>query len=468
MRRRITATILTVVVATLLITGLVTLVLTSISARSSTRDELAEQARSLAAPIAQSTFGRPGLGRNPDRGQELRGLLRALEFDDASIVTFTGTTLEGDFPERIDADILDFDQLMETGTQSGWSGSTVYAVQRLDVPGGGLRLLILTREPDSALGPAGRWFVLAATGTLLVGIAAATWLARTLTRPLRQAQEATQRIASGDLTTRLPEPVPSRRDELSDLTRSINEMTGALERSKGLEQQFLLSVSHDLRTPLTSIRGYAEGLTDGAIDDPVRAGEVIVSEAKRLERLVGDLLDLGRLEARQFRFEFAVRDANEMVDEVVAGLEAQAAAAGVALTAGPHQSADPVEVDADRLAQAVSNLVDNALKFATSTVTVSTEPGELDGTRATQIVVADDGPGIADADKPFIFERLYQTGQTPVRRESGTGLGLAIVRELVAVMGGRVAVADRVGGGTRMEITLPVASPTAVVDDLVE
>ncbi|MCP5026562.1 MAG: HAMP domain-containing histidine kinase [Actinomycetia bacterium] len=466
MRRRITATILAVVVATLLIAGLVTLVLASLSARSSTRDELAEQARSLAEPIGRSGFSRPSA--RPERGQEIGQILRALEFDDVRVVTFTGTSLRGELPEHFDADILDLDQLVVTGAQSGWTGSTVYAVQRLEVPGEDLRLLIITREADSGLGPAGRWFVLASGATLLVGVGAATWLAQSLTQPLRQAHEATHRIAAGDLTTRLPDPPPGRRDELSDLIRSINEMTGALERSKGLEQQFLLSVSHDLRTPLTSIRGYAEGLTDGAIDDSERAGQVIVTEAKRLERLVGDLLDLGRLEARQFRFELAVRDAAELVDEVVAGLGAQAAAAGVELTAGPHNPAGPVEVDPDRLAQAVTNLVDNALKFAAGEVVVSTETGELDGSPATLIVVADDGPGIPDADKPFVFERLYQTGQTPVRRESGTGLGLAIVRELVAVMGGRVTVADGADGGTRMEITLPVGSPPTPVDDLVE
>src|SRR5213078_4532728 len=119
------------------------------------------------------------------------------------------------------------------------------------------------------------------------------------TRPLREAQDATRRISAGDLTTRLPVAKPGAKDELTSLAESINAMAESLERSKGLERQFLLSVSHDLRTPLTSIRGYAEALAERKAK-PGHAAAVILSEARRLERLVGDLLELAKLDARRF------------------------------------------------------------------------------------------------------------------------------------------------------------------------
>ncbi len=126
-------------------------------------------------------------------------------------------------------------------------------------------MLVLTQSSSLDLGPTVRWFLLASAATVLLGALVASRLSGRLTQPLREADQATQRVAAGDLSARVP--VPSGDDELADLARSINSMAATLERSKGLEQQFLLSVSHDLRTPLTSIRGYAEAIADGTAPD---------------------------------------------------------------------------------------------------------------------------------------------------------------------------------------------------------
>ena len=231
-------------------------------------------------------------------------------------------------------------------------------------------------------------------------------------------------------------------------------MASSLERSKGLEQQFLLSISHDLRTPLTSIQGYAEAITDGATSDPAWAAGVIATEARRLDRLVGDLLDLAKLQARSFRLEMRPVDLAGITTATVDGFRPDAQAAGVTL-ALRAPAALVVNGDGDRLAQVVANLVENALKFARAVVTVTVT---ADGGSAL-LLVDDDGRGIAPDDLPHVFERLYVTRHEPARRESGSGLGLAITRELVEAMGGEVAAQVAPGGGARMVVRLPVLPP---------
>ena len=201
------------------------------------------------------------------------------------------------------------------------------------------------RRPRSG---AARWFVLAGVAAIVLAAVVAVTLGRRLTRPLREADAAAHRIAVRRASTRgCRSRQPSQNDELADLVRSINSMADALERSQGLEQQFLLSVSHDLRTPLTSIRGYAEAITDGATKDPQWAAGVIQSEANRLERLVRDLLDLAKLQARSFSLQIATaRPRAAITTMAVEGFGPDAADVG-----GSRCRADapqPVTVQGDR------------------------------------------------------------------------------------------------------------------------
>jgi two-component system sensor histidine kinase BaeS len=314
--------------------------------------------------------------------------------------------------------------------------------------------VVLSDRVGLALGGSVLWFLLASAAVLAIAVVVAARLAANLTGPLARAQEASHRLAAGDLSARVPEPPLSARDEVADLSRSINAMAAALERSRRLDQQFLLSVSHDLRTPLTSIRGYAEALADGTTGDAARAGTVILSESRRLDRLVRDLLELGRLDAGAFSLEPAPVELDELVSACVEGFGPEAEAAGVTV----ELVAEPVVVtgDADRLAQVVANLLDNALRYARTAVAVSVWADPAHG--RAMVSVDDDGPGIAAEDRPHVFERLYVSRQSPVRREVGSGLGLAIVRELVVAMGGTVGVDATAGGGARLWFSLPLAT----------
>ena len=258
---------------------------------------------------------------------------------------------------------------------------------------------------------------------------------------------------------RVPEHDAGSTDELDALARSINEMADSLERSRGLERQFLLSVSHDLRTPLTSIRGYAEAIADGAAPDAREAAGIILAESRRLERLVRDLLDLAKLEGRQFSLQLASVDLGELMGDSVDGFRREMEEAGLRI----ELARPPVPVlamaDPDRLAQVVANLVENAHKYAAHSivVTVVADPA------APRVEVADDGPGIAPEDLPHVFERLYVAGHEPKRKEIGSGLGLAIVRELTEAMGGTVRAEANPGGGARMAVVLrPASSPPPV------
>jgi two-component system sensor histidine kinase BaeS len=221
-----------------------------------------------------------------------------------------------------------------------------------------------------------------------------------------------------------------------------------------------MSVSHDLRTPLTSIRGYAEAVAEGAADDDEsrrRAATIIGSEARRLERLVADLLDLARLDAREFSLHPRPVDAAQVVAGAVEALQPAAAEAGLRLAA---MAAPPLSatLDPERLAQMVANLVENALKYAATTVEVGVEPRP----ESLEISVTDDGPGVDPADLPHVFERLYTSrrqnvGGTPnpgPGRKVGTGLGLAIVAQLAEAMGGTVEAGRTPDGRTRFAVSV--------------
>jgi two-component system sensor histidine kinase BaeS len=336
----------------------------------------------------------------------------------------------------------------------GGRGELVFAAAPVVRPRAVLAV-VLTQRVGGGERRAGAYLLLTGAASLAVAALVAGWLARRITQPLVTAETATRRIAAGDLAARVPVPDDSD-PEAASLARSINTMAATLARSQGLERQFLMSVSHDLRTPLTSIRGFAEAISDGTASDTSRAARVIAAEARRLERLVGDLLDLAKLDARQFSFSVRPVDVCEVVRETADGFERSAEDAGLTVDVRVPDHALVAEVDPDRLAQVVANLVENGLKFAATRIEVS---AAADGDGAL-IVVRDDGPGIPAEDLPRVFERLYQSTRTPAR-QVGSGLGLAIVAELVATMGGRVDAASGPDGGTRFAVTLSGASSSS-------
>ena len=433
-----------------MLAGLGTLALARFTARSTIESELRANATRLAESVTDDS---------PGNGQRQLPLIRAvLQLQDAGLVLIPdgarlNTTIRGELPPAVDLTIDELSLIQSGGVVSGRSGSVVWAVAAAD--GASNRILVgLSREIDFELGPGLRYFVLAASMVLLLSAFAARRLADRVTEPIREAEHASRRLAAGDLTVRLAEPAPDDTDEVADLTRSINTMAEALERSRGLERQFLMSVSHDLRTPLTSIRGYAEAISDGTATDGPAAAEVILNESRRLERLVADLLDLAKLDAHRFSLHPSPIDASEELGELAAGFTPDARQAGCVIRLEPTTEV-PVFADPDRFAQVVANLLENAIEFASSTIIVG---ASADGERAV-ITIDDDGPGIDAADLPHVFERLYVVKRRPEQRETGSGLGLAICRELVVAMGGSIEAGASTTGGARITVRLPAVQP---------
>lgn len=464
MQRRLALAMVSVVTVALLLSGLVSLFVAQRATIAQTRRELVGEATGLAAKVTAP-------GANPVALRRLLDVLApSLRLDGETVVGVRADgQLYGLAPQSAAAHLpaglregdVSASALFALRTVSGARGTLVYAAVPFvaDIRIGKVNrqvvaAVVLTRRPTSALVTAGPWFAGSAVVILLLAALVAGRLARRIEAPVRSAREVTERIASGDLDVRVPEP-PGTDPELSALAASVNAMAGSLARAKAAERHFLQSVSHDLRTPLTSIRGFAEAIEDGATTDTVAAARVIASEARRLERLVGDLLALATLEARRFTLAPQPVDLHEAAVGTVAAFLPAATELGIGVKVSETSPAT-VWADPDRLAQVIANLVENALRYARSAVTVHTGRSLL----AAELRVVDDGPGIAPDDLSRVFDRLYgarpQADGARPGRPIGSGLGLTIVAELVAAMGGTVrAESPGPGGGTAMVVALP-------------
>ena len=461
MRRRLLLAMVGLVAVVLVIAGAGSLILTRNAARNQAQQQLVSEVNSLTSSKIESQSLRV-----------LNVLRTTLKLEDADVIRINRVgEVVTPLPKNLTAQDIDVAAVQSGQTTSGRTGSTVYAVAPVMLSQQELKVLearsqrhvafegtfavLLTRDV-SGLGPSWGYFIVAGGAALLVAALVAWQMSRRMARPLVEAMEATGRIASGELTSR----VPVRRGdypEFASLAGSINDMAQRLDDGRARERHLLLSVSHDLRTPLTSIRGFAEAVHDGAIDDSARAADVIIAESRRLERLVGDLLDLSKLEARQMSIDLRPTDVVEVVTTTAEGFRPATTTNGLVLVVPGLEhglpGATPVMADPDRLAQLLANLLENAITFARTTVTVGLTVDQATG--GCVITVEDDGPGITQGDLQRVFERFYRADRGP-NRLMGSGLGLAIVAELAMAMGGTVRAESPItdDGGSRFVLTL--------------
>lgn len=446
MRRRLVVAMVGVTALSLVLAGMLSLVIAGRVARDAAERELVDQAIAIGTRAGSaSTF------------QVLSRVAEELRFDDINRVTFASDgSSTGALPEGLTADDVRPDLLRAGNAVSGRKGDLIYAaapVRGLTAPedagdAAGLTTVVVTRRVDIGLQQGGAWFLLAAAVSLVAAGLVALALGRRFAAPVRRAREITAQIASGDLQARVG-PVAGG-PELVDLAESIDAMAESLERAQVVERDFLLSISHDLRTPLTSITGYAEAIADRVADDPAAAADVIRTEAARLDRLVTDLLELAKLDARQFSLHPRAVDLAELVRSAVAGFRPTADEAGVRLQTDLDRTGampEAVHVDPDRLAQVLANLIENALNYAASQVVVGITLED----RHISICVDDDGPGMDSEEAQRAFERFYR-GDRRRGRNIGSGIGLAIVQELVGALDAEVRANRSPLGGTRMEV----------------
>ena len=281
---------------------------------------------------------------------------------------------------------------------------------------------------------------------------AAWYLSRKITRPVARVAVASQILAHGDLPERIPEEGPA---ELATMARSFNRLADRLDEAEAAQKEFVASVNHELKTPLTSLQGYGELLSDGAVSAE-DAGPVVLAETARLERLVGDLLEAGRLDSGEFAVRREVVSLDDVAAAVLRRFESTAERFGISLGVRHEPTGEAsVLADGDRLVQVVSNLTENALRCTPSggSVRIVVRP-------PVTIRVVDTGPGLAEEDLPHAFDRFYLYERCGKDRPVGTGLGLSIVKELTEAMGGTVRVESDAGVGTVFEVELrPSAGP---------
>jgi len=284
---------------------------------------------------------------------------------------------------------------------------------------------------------------------VLVACLLAWYLSRTIVRPVLALSDAADEVAAGNYAVDIPEGGAG---EIGHLAERFDQMTERLAETEQRERNFLMSVSHELRTPLTAIRGHVAAMLEGVIEDPderTLSLEVVEAETRRLERLVGDILDLAKLDAHRFTVRREEVDMEQLVEQAYETFSDEARRRAIDYSVDVRDR--PVIVsDGDRVLQIVDNLLSNAFRATPDggriTLELQRENGQI------HVAVEDTGPGIPLEKR----ERLFRAF---VSEAGGTGLGLTIARELSSALGGRIDLDSEVGRGSRFELVLPSSSP---------
>lgn len=292
------------------------------------------------------------------------------------------------------------------------------------------------------------------SGGAAIGVAVAVSLvvSRRVALPIQDLLRASQRIAAGHYHERVS---PAGSEELAALAQQFNLMAETLEHAERRRVALIGDVAHELRTPLATIEGYAEGVLDGVVTANGETWALILDEVGRLRRLVADLQELSRAEARQLPLRLAPMAPATLVDRAMARLKPQFDDKGVALTCTLPLDLPPALADADRVAQVLINLLGNALQHTPAggnvNITVWTD------VRTIWFQVRDTGSGIAAEHLPYLFERFYRVDKSRTRTTGGTGVGLTICKALVEAHGGRIwGESEGLGRGATFTFTLPV------------
>jgi len=289
---------------------------------------------------------------------------------------------------------------------------------------------------------------------LLLSLVVAFLFARWIADPLQRVVVAARAMPSAEI-----KPVESLGPhEVQELTRAFNSMIERTQASQKSQRDFVANVSHELKTPLTSVQGFAQAILDGTADTEAlrqQAAQVIFNESGRMHRMVLDLLDLAKLDAGTADITMSPVNMSALLNAIREKFTPQSQKAGVEIKVDAAANLPTLTADGDRLAQVFTNLVDNALKFTPSGGVISLRVSAVNG--EMQISVSDTGVGIPAESLAHIFDRFYQAD--PSRRggaKHGAGLGLAIAHEIVQAHGGKISVRSGLGEGTSFDVFLPL------------
>ncbi|ABO50423.1 integral membrane sensor signal transduction histidine kinase [Desulforamulus reducens MI-1] len=298
--------------------------------------------------------------------------------------------------------------------------------------------------------------------SLLFGLVLATlfsWLlSRSLSRPLLKMKDVANAMSRGDysrsINIKSKDEIGMLADSLNTLSHDLEEKINQLRRIDDTRRDFVAGVSHELRTPLTIIQGNAEALLDGVIEDKDKQRDFLINiyeESLRLKRLSNELLDMRKIETGQVNLYKEKVNASEIFFNVVSRMQHLAKQRGIILNLSVPEQPVILYLDTDRLGQVLINLIDNALRFSRSEVTIELK----DFPDKIKVQISDNGPGIPEAERNLVWDKFYKVDKSRSRSAGGTGLGLSIVKQLIELHGGTVCLTSREGEGTTFIFTIP-------------
>ena len=283
-----------------------------------------------------------------------------------------------------------------------------------------------------------------------------------IVRPVRYIVHSTRHIAAGHYAERVPLTMLDQEDELGQLAGSFNAMAASLETTERQRVELLGDVAHELRTPISTLEGYLEGLLDGVVEPAPETWARLHGEAGRLHRLVSDLQELSRAESRQLALKLQAVDPAQIAEIALARLQQPLADKGLEVVTQIPAGLPPVRADPDRAAQVLTNLLTNALRYTPAPGKITLSLGRTPAGNDVLFQVADSGIGLAAEQLPHLFERFYRVDKSRSRAAGGSGIGLTIAKAIVEAMGGRIwAESPGPGQGSVFSFTLPVAAGAA-------
>jgi len=388
------------------------------------------------------------------------GMGNLIQIDGESAFTgksggITGETISGISYRTLCGAITEGKTITLRGTLDGWFASamlsTAVPIQKGDAVLGAVvtHVSVVSLEASTQ--------AMKATGVRIFGIAVilgailAFLLSRRFTRPIRALREASVQVAQNIYS----DPIPvTTEDEIGELVQAFNDMAAQIRLHEETRQDFVANVSHELRSPITSIQGFTQGMLDGTIptEEHPRYLAIINEESRRLTRLIKDLLDLSQIESGDFPLRLADFDINKLLRQVLVRYADRGEAKGLEMEVDFRQESCFCRADVDRIEQVLNNLVDNAVKY-------TPENGRIaiwthDTGQRTLVSISNTGPGIPSEDLPYVFERFYKTDKSHTDK-TGTGLGLAIARKIVTQHGGNLSVRSTPGKETCFLMGLP-------------
>ncbi len=284
--------------------------------------------------------------------------------------------------------------------------------------------------------------------TVVIGVL----LMRRVVNPLSEVIAASEDVASGNFSTRIK--LKKSKDDLYALSAHFNHMTETLERNNNERRAMLADIAHELRTPLSVLRGRLEGMMDGVYPPNDTNIAQVLEETYLLERLVDDLRLLTLAESRQIHFEMKETDLIELTRKTITIFEPQAELKNVDIALEKDAHTLMVVIDPQRMEQVIGNLVGNSLRYVPEDGFIKISLTKKNGT--AEIVVADNGSGIKEEDLPYIFDRFWRGEKSRARTTGGAGLGLAISKQLVEAQGGKISAVNRPEGGLQVTISIPL------------